>query len=218
MSYLNEKTRTYVEPLAREAQAPIFTSLDVRNDAQTDALFAGVEQAWGGLDILVYSIGCAPREALSVRVTACLRDGFLMAMDVSCWSLLDMVRRREKLMTSGGSIITMSYIGATAVVDNYGVVGPVKAALEASVRYLANELGPKNIRINAVSPGPVLTRAAAGISSFDKLLDRVASRAPERRTVTIDEVGALTTFLASPYARVMTGGTVVIDAGYHILG
>ena len=218
MSYVDEKTRPYVEPLAREVQAPIFLPLDVRNDAQADALFAAVEKVWGGLDILVHSIGYAPPEALSVRVTDCPRGGFLAAMDVSCWSLLDMARRSEKLMTAGGSIITMSYIGATVVVENYGVMGPVKAALEASVRYLANELGPKNIRVNAVSPGPVLTRAASGIPSFDKLLDRVASRAPERRVVTIEEVGAVAAFLASPYARAMTGSTIVVDAGYHILG
>ena len=218
MTYLNEKARQYVEPLAREVDARVFLPLNVQDPAELDALFTAVDAAWGRMDILVHSIAFAPHEALNGRVTDCPRDGFLTAMEVSCWSLLDMARRSEKLMRGGGTILTMSYLGADVVIENYGVMGPVKAALEASVRYLATELGPKNIRVHAISPGPLATRAASGIPEFDRLMERVAHRAPERRLVTIPEVGAAAVFLASPYARGMTGGTVFVDGGYHILG
>jgi enoyl-[acyl-carrier protein] reductase I len=139
-------------------------------------------------------------------------------MEISCWSFIDMVRRAEKLMVNGGTALTMSYLGANEVIENYGIMGPVKAALEASVRYLATELGPLGIRVHAVSPGPLATRAASGIPDFDELMERVAARAPVRRLVTIEEVGAACVFLASPYATAMTGETVYIDGGYHILG
>jgi len=155
---------------------------------------------------------------LAGRVTDCPRDGFLTAMDVSCWSLLDLTRRAEKLMTGGGTIFAMSYHGANEVIENYGIMGPVKAALESAVRYLAAELGPKGIRVHAISPGPLATRAASGIPDFDALMGRVAERAPARRLVTIEEVGAACVFLASPYAGAMTGDTIYIDGGYHILG
>jgi enoyl-[acyl-carrier protein] reductase I len=160
----------------------------------------------------------APRRALEGRVTDCPRDDFLIAMDVSCWSLLDLTRRAEKLMISGGTIFAMSYHGANEVIENYGIMGPVKAALESAVRYLAAELGPKGIRVHAVSPGPLATRAASGIPDFDALMERVAERAPARRLVTIEEVGAACVFLASNYAGAMTGDTIYIDGGYHILG
>jgi enoyl-[acyl-carrier protein] reductase I len=139
-------------------------------------------------------------------------------MDVSCWSLLDLTRRAEKLMTHGGTIFAMSYHGANEVIENYGIMGPVKAALESAVRYLAAELGPRGIRVHAISPGPLATRAASGIPDFDALMERVAERAPARRLVTIEEVGAACAFLASNYAGAMTGDTIYIDGGYHILG
>jgi enoyl-[acyl-carrier protein] reductase I len=139
-------------------------------------------------------------------------------MDISCWSLLDLTRRAERLMTGGGAIFAMSYQGANQVIENYGVMGPVKAALESAVRSLAVELGPKGIRVHAISPGPLATRAASGIPDFDALMERVAERAPARRLVTIEEVGAACVFLASQYAGAMTGGTIYIDGGYHILG
>ncbi len=140
-------------------------------------------------------------QALEGRVTDCPRDGFLTAMDVSCWSLLDLTRRAEKLMTSGGTIFAMTYHGANEVIENYGIMGPVKAALESAVRYLAAELGPKGIRVHAISPGPLATRAASGIPDFDALMERVAERAPARRLVTIEEVGAACVFLASSLRR-----------------
>jgi enoyl-[acyl-carrier protein] reductase I len=218
MTYLNEKARPYVEPLAKSVEAPLFLPLEVRDPAQVDALFEAITSTWGRLDILVHSIAFAPREALAGRVTDCPREGFLTAMDVSCWSLLDLTHRSEKLMVDGGTILTMSYLGANEVVENYGVMGPVKAALEASVRYLATELGPAGIRVHAVSPGPLATRAASGIPDFDALMGQVVRRAPARRLVTIEEVGAACVFLASPYATAMTGETLYIDGGYHILG
>jgi enoyl-[acyl-carrier protein] reductase I len=218
MTYLNEKARPHVEPLARAVGAPLLLPLEIRDAAQVEALFDAIAATWGRLDILVHAIAFAPREALIGRVTDCPRDGFLTAMDVSCWSLLDLTRRAEKLMSSGGTILTMSYHGANEVIENYGIMGPVKAALESAVRYLAAELGPAGIRVHALSPGPLATRAASGIPDFDALMERVAERAPARRLVTIEEVGAACVFLASPYAAAMTGDTIYIDGGYHILG
>jgi enoyl-[acyl-carrier protein] reductase I len=217
MTYLNERAKPHVEPLARRLQAPIFRPLEARDAAQADAVFEAVEEIWGRLDILVHSIAFAPKESLQGRVVDCPRDGFLTAMDVSCWSFLDMARRAERLMTDGGTMLTMSYLGANEVVDNYGIMGPVKAALESVVRYVATELGPKGIRVHAVSPGPLATRAASGIKDFDELMERVSARAPARRLVTIEEVGAACVFLSCDYGAAMTGETLYVDGGYHIL-
>ena len=217
MTYLNERAKPHVEPLAKQIDAALFLPLEVRDAAQMDALFAAVEKAWGRLDILVHSIAFAPKEALQGRVVDCPRDGFLTALDVSCWSFLDMARRAEPLMRAGGTMLTMSYLGANEVVENYGIMGPVKAALEASVRYVATELGPKGIRVHAISPGPLATRAASGIRDFDELMQQVSARAPARRLVTIEEVGAACVFLSCDYGAAMTGETLYIDGGYHIL-
>jgi enoyl-[acyl-carrier protein] reductase I len=218
MTYLNDRAKPHVEPLAKALDAEIFLPLEVRDPAQVDGLFAGIAERWGALDILVHSVAFAPRDALQGRVVDCPRDGFLAAMDVSCWSFLDLARRAESLMRQGGTMMTMSYLGANEVVDNYGIMGPVKAALESSVRYVATELGPKGIRVHAVSPGPLATRAASGIKDFDDLMTRVSARAPARRLVTIEEVGAACVFLACDYAAAMTGETLYVDGGYHILG
>ena len=217
MTYLNERSKPYVEPLARAVGAELFMPLEVRDTAQVDALFAAIAERWGNLDLLVHAIAFAPKEALQGRVTDCPRDGFLTAMDVSCWSFLDMARRAEPLMRQGGTMMTMSYLGANEVVENYGIMGPVKAALESAVRYMATELGPKHIRVHAVSPGPLATRAASGIKDFDELMAKVSARAPARRLVSIEEVGAACVFLASDYAAAMTGETLYIDGGFHIL-
>ncbi|MBX9751010.1 MAG: enoyl-ACP reductase FabI [Roseococcus sp.] len=218
MTYLNERAKPHVEPLAKQVQAALFLPLEVRDPAQVDAVFDAVEKAWDRVDILVHSIAFAPKEALQGRVVDCGREGFLAAMDVSCWSFLDMARRAEPLMKHGGTMVTMSYLGANAVVDNYGIMGPVKAALESAVRYVATELGPKGIRVHAVSPGPLATRAASGIKDFDDLMENVSARAPVRRLVTIEEVGAACVFLSSDYGAAMTGETLYVDGGYHILG
>jgi enoyl-[acyl-carrier protein] reductase I len=218
MTYLNDRAKPHVEPLAKAIDAEIFLPLEVREPAQVDGLFAGIAERWGELDILVHSVAFAPRDALQGRVVDCPRDGFLAAMDVSCWSFLDLARRAEPLMRRGGTMMTMSYLGANEVVDNYGIMGPVKAALESSVRYVATELGPRGIRVHAVSPGPLATRAASGIKDFDELMTKVSARAPARRLVTIEEVGAACVFLACDYAAAMTGETLYVDGGYHILG
>ena len=217
MTYLNDRAKPHVEGLARQVAAPIFLPLEVRDAAQVAAVFAAIAERWGRLDILVHSIAFAPKEALQGRVVDCPRDGFLAAMDVSCWSFIDMARRAEPLMKDGGTMLTMSYLGANEVVENYGIMGPVKAALESTVRYVATELGPKGIRVHALSPGPLATRAASGIRDFDELMARVATRAPARRLVTIGEVGAASVFLASDYGAAMTGETLYIDGGFHIL-
>lgn len=217
MTYATDRAKPHVEPLAQQLGAEIFLPLEVRDPAQLDALFDAIGQRWGGLDILVHSVAFAPKDALQGRVTDCPRDGFLTAMEVSCWSFLDLARRSETLMKDGGTMLTMSYLGANEVVENYGIMGPVKAALESCVRYVATELGPKGIRVHAVSPGPLATRAASGIRDFDELMERVSTRAPVRRLVTIEEVGAACVFLASPYGAAMTGETLYIDGGFHIL-
>jgi enoyl-[acyl-carrier protein] reductase I len=218
VTWFNDKARPYVEPLARELQAEIALPLDVEHTVQLEAVFEAIAGQWGKLDFLLHSIAFAPKEDLHGRVADSSRMGFARAMDISCHSFTRMAHLAEPLMKEGGSLTTMSYIGAEEVIPSYGVMGPVKAALESSVRYLASELGPQGIRVNAVSPGPLATRAASGIPNFDTLLEQAAQRAPLRRLVDIDEVGALCAFLVSDAAKAITGSTLYVDAGYHILG
>ncbi|MCB1944009.1 MAG: enoyl-ACP reductase FabI, partial [Candidatus Accumulibacter sp.] len=172
ITYLNEKSRKFTEPLAAalDVSPELYLPCDVREDGQLESVFATIGRQWGRLDFALHSIAFAPREDLHGRVTDCSRDGFLMAMDVSCHSFIRMARLAEPLMTDGGALFTMSYFGAEKVVENYNVMGPVKAALEATSRYLAAELGPKGIRVSPVSPGPIKTRAASGIGRFDELM------------------------------------------------
>ncbi len=217
VTYLNEKAMPYVEPLAREVEASIFMPLNVSVEGQLEAVFEKIEQRWGRLDFLLHSIAFASKEDLHGRLADCSRDGFLEAMDVSCHSFLRMARLAEPLMTNGGALFTMSYHGAEKVVEHYNVMGPVKAALECAVRYLAQELGPKGIRVHAISPGPLKTRAASGIKHFDELLDKAAQRAPAGRLVGIEDVGIATASLATDAAKLITGDTIYIDGGYHIV-
>jgi len=217
VTWLNEHARPYVEPLAKQIEASIMLPLDVEQDGQLEAVFAAIEEKWGQLDFLLHSIAFAPKADLQGRVVDCSRAGFARAMDISCHSLLRMSRLAEPLMRAGGSIVTLSYLGAEEVIANYGLMGPVKAALESAVRYLAAELGPAGIRVNAVSPGPIQTRAASGIAHFDVLLADAVKRAPLRRLVDHADVGALCTFLAGDAARAITGDILLIDAGLHIL-
>jgi len=217
VTWLNEHARPYVEPLAKQIEASIMLPLDVEQDGQLEAVFAAIEEKWGQLDFLLHSIAFAPKADLQGRVVDCSRAGFARAMDISCHSLLRMSRLAEPLMRAGGSIVTLSYLGAEEVIANYGLMGPVKAALESAVRYLAAELGPAGIRVNAVSPGPIQTRAASGIAHFDALLADAVKRAPLRRLVDHADVGALCTFLAGEAARAITGDILLIDAGLHIL-
>ena len=217
VTWLNESARPYVEPLAEQLQAPIQMPLDVEQDGQMEAVFDALGARWERLDFVLHSIAFAPAADLHGRVADSSREGFARAMDISCHSLARMARLAEPLMQGGGSLLTMSYLGAEEVVANYGLMGPVKAALESTVRYLAAELGPQGIRVNAVSPGPMATRAASGIADFDALMADAARRAPLRRLVDIGDVGAVCAFLASDAARSITGTTLFVDAGHHIL-
>jgi enoyl-[acyl-carrier protein] reductase I len=217
ITYLNEKARPYVEPLARELEAPIFMPLDVRQAGSLEAVFHSIKEKWGRLDFAVHSMAFAPKEDLHGRVVDCSREGFLMAMDVSCHSFIRMARLAEPLMTEGGTLFTMSYYGAHKVVEHYNLMGPVKAALEATGRYLAYELGAKGIRVHIISPGPLKTRAASGINHFDELLVEAAAKAPARQLVTIDDVGIATAALSADGARLITGETIYVDGGLHIV-
>jgi len=217
VTYLNEKAKPHVEPLARELEASIFMPMDVRTPGQLEAVFERVEKDFGQLDFLVHSIAFSPKDTLCGRVVDVPLDGFLTTMDVSCWSFIRMAHLAEPLMTRGGSLFTMTYYGSTRVVENYNVMGVAKAALEAAVRYLAAELGPKGIRVHAISPGPLSTRAASGIPEFDELLERARTKAPSRTLISIDDVGMATAFLAHDAARLITGATLFVDGGYNII-
>lgn len=220
VSYLNEKAKPHVQPLADELGCEIFEPVDVRGEGELKAMFEKIDQKWGKLDFVLHSIAFAPREDLHGRIADVSRDGFAQAMDVSCHSFIRVARYAEPLMekAGGGTLLTMSYFGAVRVIDNYGVMGPVKAALEAVTRYLAVELGPKHIRVHAVSPGPIKTRAASGINRFDELMEQAAERSPVHRLVTIEEVGATTAFLCTKGARGITGNTIYVDGGFSIVG
>lgn len=217
ITYAGEKTRKYVEPLAREVGAPIFMPLDVTKQEDIAAVFARIEQEWGQLDLFVHSIAWAPKEDLQGGLLDSSAEGFGKAMDISCHSFVRMARLAAPLMKDGGSMFTMSYYGANKVVANYNLMGPVKAALEACTRYLAYELGPKRIRVHAVSPGPLKTRAGSGLKDFDLLLTEAAERAPLGELVDIMDVGFTCAFLASPYARRLSGETMYVDGGVHIM-
>jgi enoyl-[acyl-carrier protein] reductase I len=217
ITYLNEKAKKFVEPLAREVAAPILMPLDVRTDGQTEAGFERIRKEWGRLDFLVHSIAFSPKDALGGRVVDVSREGFLTTMDVSCWSFIRMAHLAEPLMKRGGTLFTMSYYGSQMVVKNYNIMGVAKAALESAVRYMAAELGPKGIRVHAISPGPLATRAASGIPEFDALLEKAKKKAPARSLVSIDDVGIATAFLAHDAAKLITGETLYVDGGYHII-
>jgi len=217
MTYRNEKAKKFVEPLAKELEASIFMPLDLGTEGSLEPIFAQIEKQWGRLDICVHSIAFAPKADLQGRVVDCSKEGFLTAMEISCWSFIRMAKLAEPLMKDGGTISTMTYYGSQMVVENYNVMGPVKAALESAVRYLAAELGPKGIRVHAISPGPLKTRAASGITDFDELIAKAQAKAPARSLVSIEDVGTAVAFLSMNGAKLMTGETLYIDGGYHII-
>jgi enoyl-[acyl-carrier protein] reductase I len=217
MTYLNDRARPHVEPLADALQASVFEPLDVSTPDQLDALFRTLGRKWGRLDILVHSIAFAPKDDLQGGLLDCSAAGFAKAMDVSCHSFIRMARLAAPLMTEGGTMLAMSYHGAQKVVPNYNVMGPVKAALEASCRYLAYELGPRKIRVHAVSPGPLKTRAASGLKDFDLMLNEAVQRAPLGDLVDIMDVGFACAYLATPYARRLTGTTLYVDGGVNVM-
>jgi enoyl-[acyl-carrier protein] reductase I len=218
ITYLNAKAEPYVRPLAEALQSPIIMPCDVTAPGQLEAVFERIGKDWGRLDFVQHSIAYARKEDLSGRITDCTAEGFALAMQVSVHSFLHMAKLSEALMHDGGCLLAMSYYGAEKAIAHYNVMGPVKAALEAAVRYMALELGPSGIRVNALSPGPVKTRAASGIAQFDDLLERAARDAPEHRLVTLDDVGAYAAFLVSDAARAITGNIAYVDAGYHVVG
>lgn len=217
VTYLNDKARPHVEPLARQVEAKIIAPLDLRTEGQIEAVFDRVEREWGKLDFVLHSIAFAPKDDLHGRVVDCSKAGFLTAMEVSCWSFLRMAKLAEPLMTDGGALFTMTYYGSQMVVPHYNMMGPVKAALESATRYLAAELGPKGIRVHAISPGPLKTRAASGIAYFDEMLEQAQAKAPTRSLVSIDDIGIAVAYLATDAARLITGETMYIDGGYHII-
>jgi enoyl-[acyl-carrier protein] reductase I len=218
ITHADEKARPYVEPLAVALEAPIFMPLNASRQEELDAVFERIDKEWGKLDILVHSIAWAPKDDLQGGLLDCSAEGFSKAMDISCHSFVRMAKLAAPLMKDGGTMFTMSYHGANKVVANYNVMGPVKAALEACARYLAYELGPRGIRVHAISPGPLKTRAASGLKDFDLLLTEAAERAPLGELVDIMDVGFTCAFLATPYARRMSGETLYVDGGVNIMG
>ena len=217
VTYLNDKALPHVQPLAEALEAPIVMPMDMMVPGQLEAVFERIAETWGELDFLVHSIAFSPKDTLAGRVTDAPRDGFLKTMDISCWSFIRMAHLAEPLMKKGGALFTMTYYGSQMVVENYNIMGVAKAALESAVRYMAAELGPKGIRVHAISPGPLATRAASGIPEFDALLEKAKGKAPARQLVGIDDVGIATAFLAHDAARLMTGQVLYVDGGYHII-
>jgi enoyl-[acyl-carrier protein] reductase I len=215
VTYLNEKAEKYVQPLAEQLRASLLMPLDVEQPGQLEAVFDRIRAEWGSLDFVIHSIAYAPREDLHGRVIDCSLAGFQQAMRVSCFSFIEMAKLAEPLMNRGGALVTMSYYGADKVVDNYNIMGPVKSALQSTTRYLAAELGDAGIRVYAVSPGPLKTRAASGIAAFDDLIAAAVARSPAGRLVDIAEVGRTVAFLVGGGASGMTGDTIFVDAGLH---
>lgn len=216
ITYLNSKAEPYVRPLAEQLEAALILPCDVREAGALESVFNAVRAEWGKIDFLLHSIAFAPKADLHARVTDCSRDGFLQAMDISCHSFIRCAKHAEPLMTEGGALLTVTFYGSERVVANYNMMGPVKAALESSVRYLAGEMANQSIRVNAISPGPIATRAASGIAAFDEVLEESRRDTPAHRLVTIDEVGDYAAFLVSTKARGVTGNIEYVDAGLHI--
>jgi enoyl-[acyl-carrier protein] reductase I len=217
ITYVDERARPYVEPLADELKVSVFMPLNVSTRGELQAVFDALGQRWGRLDIMVHSVAFAPKEDLQGGLLDCSAEGFAQAMDVSCHSFVRMARLAAPLMTDGGTMFAMSYHGAQKVVPNYNVMGPVKAALEAACRYLAYELGSRRIRVHAISPGPLKTRAASGLKDFGLLLNEAGQRSPLGDLVDIADVGFACAYLATPYARRITGTTLYVDGGVNIM-
>lgn len=218
-TYIGERMEEKVRALAAECEGSIVLECDVTKPEQIDEVFEQIKEEFGFLDTVVHAVAFARREELSGNFFDTSKDGYMIAHEVSVYSLTAISRRALPLMEGReGSIITLSYIGGERVIPNYNVMGIAKAALEASVRYLANDLGPKGIRVNAISAGPIRTLSASGVSGFNTMLDEIANKAPLRRNVTQEEVGDTCLFLAGKGSRGITGTTLFVDAGYHIMG
>ena len=217
LTYMNDIARPYVEPVAESLGASLLMPLDMQKDNELEKVFSAIRDKWGSLDFVLHSVAFCPAQDLHGRVVDCSLAGFTQAMDVSVHSFIRTAHEAEKLMPDGGSLLTVSYYGAEKVVDHYNIMGPVKAALEASVCYLAAELGQKGIRVNALSPGPVKTRAASGIAHFDDLIEKARTTAPEHRLVSLEEIGSVAAGLVSDYTKGLTGNISYVDAGYHVM-
>jgi enoyl-[acyl-carrier protein] reductase I len=220
LTYPSERLEENVRDLAGKLENPIVLPCDVSSDQQVADLATAVDREFGGLDFLVHGAAFAPGEALSNPFVETTRESFRIALDISAYSLIALTRSVVPLLErrGGGSVLTLTYLGSQRVFTNYNVMGVAKAALEASVRYLASDLGPKNIRVNAISAGPIKTLAAAGISGFSNILQVYRERAPLRRNVELGEVADAAVFLLSPASRAITGEVVLVDAGYHAVG
>ena len=217
-TYQGEALEKRVRPLAESLGSSLVVPCDVAEDASMDAAFGAVEKAWGGIDFLVHAIGFADKQYLRGRYLDTPRDAFLQAMDISCYSFVAVGRRAAALMKPGGSQLTLSYLGAERVIPHYNVMGVAKAALEASVRYMATDLGEAGIRVNAISAGPIRTLAASGIGDFRYILKWNQYNSPLRRNVTIEEVGGAGLYLLSDLSGGVTGEVHHVDSGYHIVG
>ncbi len=219
-SYVNEKFKERVQPLAESLGSKLTMQLDVTNDAEIDSAFATIKQAWGSLDIVVHAVAYAPREALTGGfVESTSREAFKVAHDISSYSLTALARAAQPLMAGrAGAIVTLSYLGAVKSIPSYNVMGLAKASLEANVRFLAADMGPNNVRVNGISAGPIKTLAAAGIAGFRKMLSRVADVAPLRRNVTLEDVGNAAAFLCSDLANGITGEILYVDGGFNTVG
>lgn len=216
MTYVKETAKPHVQPVADTVGAKLLLPLDVEAEGQMEVVFAAINDHWGRLDILVHSIAYCAAKDLQGRVVDCTREGFAQAMDISVHSLIRMARLAEPLMAKGGTILTMTYYGGEKVVDHYNIMGPVKAALEGTMRALAVELGPKGIRVSALSPGPLQTRAGSGIAHFDELIDAARRRAPKQTLVTIKDVGNAAVMLASDGMSSVSGDVTYVDGGLHV--
>lgn len=218
ITYLNDKAKPFVDELAEKLEPSIYERCDVTVEKDLEKIFEQIKQQWQSVDIIIHSIAFAPKSDLHGSIVDCSKEGFLIAMDISCHSFLRMAKLAKPLMTNGGALFAMSFYGAVKVVENYNLMGPVKAALESCVRYMAVDLGPQKIRVIAISPGPVKTRAASGLEDFDKLMQRAEQKSPMHTVVDIYDVGAMVAYLSSDYAKNITGDTIYIDAGFHLLG
>ncbi len=217
-TYIGEALERRVRPLAQSLHSKLVEPCDVQSDEQIDALLARAQEIYGSLDIIIHAVAFANRDELSGPYLNTTRDGFRLALEVSAYSLTAVVKAAQDLLNPGASIVTLTYHGSQQVMQNYNVMGVAKAALEASVRYLANDLGPRGIRVNAISAGPIRTLAASGISGFRTMHKQFAGVAPLRRNVTIEDVGKTALWLCSDWSSAVTGETIYVDAGFHNIG
>jgi len=217
-TFLDKHTEPFMRPLALKLKSKLILPCNVQQEEEVISLFDAIKSKWGKLDFMLHAMAFAPKADLQGKLVTCSKDGFLEAMDISCHSLIRLTKYAAPLMNEGGTILTLTYYGSQKVIVNYNLMGVVKAALEASVRYLAYELGSKNIRVNAISPGPIQTRAASGILNFDEYITAEKERSPLHRLVDVKNVGSMAAFLVSDAGVDITGQVYYVDSGYSIMG